>query len=250
MDSTSTTNLHKPLFKITQIESSLDSLSQVNRNDQTITSNSDTLSEVTLSSVSDENEKTFHSGKWSKTENRLFLEGVLNFGNNWKKIQENIATRTTTQARSHAQKIFLKIKSKNIIEIDNHVNTIQEFFKVIKQLPHKEFQTLFFQILDLANEENKAKSIHKKRNPKKKKLFAVIHNVNNNNDDMKTNNRSALDRFEGLIDKTEGTFNSTSSYKKEGDDFIEELLSPKDFIDIPKPLLNEDNDLDVIFSNL
>lgn len=252
MDSLRASNVQKPLFKITQIESSIDSLSkanQVNENDKTITS--DTLSEVTISSVSsDENKKEFHSRKWSKLENLLFLEGVLKFGNNWKKIQENIRTRTTTQARSHAQKIFLKIKSKNIVEIDNHVNTIQEFLKMINKFPPEEFQAIYRKIIELANEENKGKSIHKKRIPRKKKLFVVIHNLNNNNEDMKNNNGSVLDRFEGLIDKTEGTFNSTSSYKKEDDDFIEELLSPNVFIDIPKPLINEDNDLDVIFSNL
>ena len=72
----------------------------------------------------------------------------------------------------------------------------------------------------------------------------MIHNISNNND-MKN-----ISGIEGVNDKTEGTFNSTSSYKKEDDDFIEELLPPDVFIDIPKPLLNEDNDLDVIFSNL
>ena len=84
----------------------------------------------------------------------------------------------------------------------------------------------------------------KKRLPKKRKIFVVIHNISNNNDMKNTSG------IEGVNDKTEGTFNSTSSYKKEDDDFIEELLPPDVFIDIPKPLLNEDNDLDVIFSNL
>ena len=121
---------------------------------------------------------------------------------------------------------------------------------MIKKFPPEEFQAIYHKIIELTNEENKSKSIHKKRIPNKKKLFVVIHNLNNNNEDMKNNNGSVLDRFEGLIDKTEGTFNSTSSYKKEDDDFIEELLPPDVFIDIPKPLLNEDNDLDVIFSNL
>ena len=131
MDFLRASNIEKPLFKITQIKSPINSLSQTNQptlNDQTITSDSDTLSSVF-------SEKTFHSGKWSKLENLLFLEGVLNYGNDWKKIQENIGTRKTTQARSHAQKIFLKLQSKNIVKIDNHVNTIQEFFKVLKKFP-------------------------------------------------------------------------------------------------------------------
>ena len=87
MDSLRAQNVHKPLFKITQIESSIDSLSQANQvniNDKTITSDSDTLSEVTLSSVSsDENTKKFHSGKWSKLENILFDKNnpkIIDFG--------------------------------------------------------------------------------------------------------------------------------------------------------------------------
>ena len=56
--------------------------------------------------------------------------------------------------------------------------------------------------------------------------------------------------IEGVNDKTEGTFNSTASYKKEDDDCIEELLSQNDVIDINKQILNENNEIDVFFSHL
>ena len=39
-----------------------------------------------------------------------FIEGILKFGNDWKKVQNIIKTRSSTQARSHAQKFFLKLK--------------------------------------------------------------------------------------------------------------------------------------------
>ena len=93
---------------------------------------SDKQSSHTVSSSS--SQKEIHSGRWSKTENILFLSGVVQFGNNWKKIQENIKTRTTTQARSHAQKIFIKIKNKHIIDISSNINTIQELFEFIKKM--------------------------------------------------------------------------------------------------------------------
>ena len=240
MDSLRASNIEKPLFKITKIKSPINSLSQTNQptlNDQTITSDSDTLSSVF-------SEKTFHSGKWSKLENLLFLEGVLNYGNDWKKIQENIGTRKTTQARSHAQKIFLKLQSKNIVKIDNHVNTIQEFFKVLKKFPSEDFKKIYHQIIEITNEKYKTKNIRNKRLPKKRKIFVVIHNISNNND-MKN-----ISGIEGVNDKTEGTFNSTSSYKKEDDDCIEELLSQNDVIDINKQILNENNEIDVFFSHL
>ena len=84
----------------------------------------------------------------------------------------------------------------------------------------------------------------KKRLPKKRKIFVVIHNISNNND-MKN-----ISGIEGVNDKTEGTFNSISSYKKEDDDCIEELLSQNDVIDINKQILNENNEIDVFFSHL
>ena len=74
--------------------------------------------------------------------------------------------------------------------------------------------------------------------------YIVIHNISNNND-MKN-----ISGIEGVNDKTEGTFNSTSSYKKEDDDCIEELLSQNDVIDINKQILNENNEIDVFFSHL
>lgn len=35
-----------------------------------------------------------------------FLEALKMFGKNWKKVEDYVATRTSTQARSHAQKFF------------------------------------------------------------------------------------------------------------------------------------------------
>lgn len=39
-----------------------------------------------------------------------FLESLKLFGKNWKKVEEYVATRTSTQARSHAQKFFGNIE--------------------------------------------------------------------------------------------------------------------------------------------
>lgn len=42
------------------------------------------------------------NGRWSLGEHLRFLEALKLFGKNWKQIEEHIATRTSTQARSHA----------------------------------------------------------------------------------------------------------------------------------------------------
>lgn len=42
------------------------------------------------------------NGRWSLLEHLRFLEALKLHGKNWKHIEEHIATRTSTQARSHA----------------------------------------------------------------------------------------------------------------------------------------------------
>ena len=44
-------------------------------------------------------------------EHQKFIDGILEYGNEWKKVQQIIKTRSSTQARSHAQKFFLKLKN-------------------------------------------------------------------------------------------------------------------------------------------
>ena len=53
----------------------------------------------------------FNSGRWTDEEHIKFINGMLEYGNEWKLVQKIIKTRTSTQARSHAQKFFLKIKN-------------------------------------------------------------------------------------------------------------------------------------------
>lgn len=47
--------------------------------------------------------------RWTPEEHRLFLEGVMLYGKDWKKMQPLIKTRSLVQIRTHAQKVFKKI---------------------------------------------------------------------------------------------------------------------------------------------
>ena len=72
-----------------------------------------TLKENEISDSNNSNE--YKTGRWSKEEHEKFIEGILKYGNEWRKVQKIIKSRSSTQARSHAQKFFLKLKK----EIDN-----------------------------------------------------------------------------------------------------------------------------------
>ena len=65
----------------------------------------------------------YNSGRWTQEEHLKFIDGILEYGNEWKKVQSLIKTRSSTQARSHAQKFFLRIKKNlNINDSTTFVN--------------------------------------------------------------------------------------------------------------------------------
>jgi SHAQKYF class myb-like DNA-binding protein len=118
-----------------------------------------------------EDEFKFNSGRWSDDEHKRFLEGILTYGNEWKKIQNIIKTRSSTQARSHAQKFFLKIKkdlklsnnkNKNF-KINNNTNDINDNFSI----------KYFFDILNDNETNNNIKKL-KLCNEQKEKILNFI----------------------------------------------------------------------------
>lgn len=50
-----------------------------------------------------------------------FLEALKMFGKEWQRVQQHVHTRTSTQARSHAQKFFVKLDKKQL--------TLEEFLE-------------------------------------------------------------------------------------------------------------------------
>ena len=49
------------------------------------------------------------NGRWTREEHRRFIDAIITYGNDWKKIQNYVYSRSSTQARSHAQKFLLKL---------------------------------------------------------------------------------------------------------------------------------------------
>ena len=132
---------------------------QDNLIDQNIDSSNNIISNI---EINNDNGSKFSSGRWSKEEHIKFIEGILEHGNEWKKVQQIIGTRTSTQARSHAQKFFLKMKK----EIGtNRLNDKNE---------------LMDNIIDVILPKNKKENLTKQQ--KEKLINAIYSNIKSDED--------------------------------------------------------------------
>ena len=88
-------------------------------------------------------------GRWSKEEHEKFLEGIILYGTNWKKIRALVKTRTSIQICSHAQKFFSKMKTCkdeelgldftlnsvcNIADMVNQIKSVNKNYNIIEVL--------------------------------------------------------------------------------------------------------------------
>jgi SHAQKYF class myb-like DNA-binding protein len=72
-------------------------------------------------------ESSFNTGRWHPEEHQRFIEALLKYGNDWKSVQRYVGSRSSTQARSHAQKFFVKIGKTQIenLQLDFENNSLK-----------------------------------------------------------------------------------------------------------------------------
>ena len=76
------------------------------------------------------------NGRWTREEHRRFIDAIITYGNDWKKIQNYVYSRSSTQARSHAQKFLLKLKSSEFFK-KNKIDTTLSWAKTIQFLKNE-----------------------------------------------------------------------------------------------------------------
>lgn len=99
---------------------------------------------------------SFNTGRWQPDEHQRFIEALLKYGNEWKSVQRHVATRSSTQARSHAQKFFVKINKTKLIELglDFSNSSLKNINKIACDLTSEQFKTTI-EALNLASFERK-----------------------------------------------------------------------------------------------
>ena len=115
-----------------------------------------------------------NNGRWSKDEQLRFAEAVLNYGNDWKNIQNHVSSRNITQVRSHAQKFLMKLKESNYL-LNKGLDQNQSWTKIMnflkKTLSHEELKEVLFSVEQTGQ---------KKIGGKKHKNFKKIKKKENN----------------------------------------------------------------------
>lgn len=108
-------------------------------------------------------EGNFNCGRWQPEEHQKFIEAIMKYGNEWKMVQKHVGSRSSTQARSHAQKFFVKMKSlTNLTEFDVDLsgNSIQNLHNFANSLSIEEFKKIVHTLNSVAFEK---KGFHQKK---------------------------------------------------------------------------------------
>ena len=169
--------------------------------------------------VKSEKESLFNTGRWLKEEHKRFVHAILKHGNEWKLVQKYVVTRSSTQARSHAQKFFLKIKRSNFLEKYNLNKSIsiQNLLKLTSSLPPNEYDEVLTTLYEVPFEKGKydeedifsnEKAVNIK-NQKKERRESSLNSFSEKDThaDIITDDKNAIKTSNSIRKKNEGTIN-------------------------------------------
>lgn len=147
-------------------------------------------------------EGNFNCGRWQPEEHQRFIEAIMKYGNEWKLVQKYVGSRSSTQARSHAQKFFFKIKRSNLIQlkIDFSKNSIKSLHEMANKLNTDDYC-------------NAVKALNCVAFEKKNTNCVNLNNSCNNNNNNKRKGQKEINNSHGHIngfsccDSINGTYN-------------------------------------------
>lgn len=195
-----------------------------------------TLSKIPVLAVEHLKSTTlFKGGKWDKDEHKKFIEGLFIFGNQWKKIQEYIKTRTSVQVRSHSQKFFLRMKKKYIelfgkeeLQRGELKNQTKHIIYLLTHYFDCEFITSFCEKIDqlLENAENKIKKfLDNKKQKFIKTILTLLNNSFAKKYQKKKNNFLQESDLNSLSSESQNPTNETEFYNGIEENISERVIS-------------------------
>ena len=218
-----------------------------------------------------------NEGRWTKEEHIKFLEAIIKYGLNWKRVTPMINTRTSNQIRSHAQKFFKKLKEykdeklgidftkksiKNLKDLMNYIKSLDLSYDLIplllyiakkSDIQRREKAAAEYNIntIDKGNINNIDINSTNKIDNNNKSINIIINNNSSNNID---NNNTNINKFENKtnINKLENNTiikkceNKTNINKVENNTNINKIESNTN-INI---IINSNNDVDNKTNNI
>ena len=218
-----------------------------------------------------------NEGRWTKEEHIKFLEAIIKYGLNWKRVTPMINTRTSNQIRSHAQKFFKKLKEykdeklgidftkksiKNMKDLMNYIKSLDLSYDLIplllyiakkSDIQRREKAAAEYNIntIDKGNINNIDINSTNKIDNNNKSINIIINNNSSNNID---NNNTNINKFENKtnINKLENNTiikkceNKTNINKVENNTNINKIESNTN-INI---IINSNNDVDNKINNI
>ena len=166
------------VFRIEEYTSNNLNNKEINESLENIEKNNNSKNEENNSNF---NSNEYNSGRWTNEEHQKFIEGIFKYGNEWKRVQSIIKTRSSTQARSHAQKFFLRMKKEISPTILSDENLLLQY------------------IISSTNNSANSTSLTQEQ---KERLFSVIRsnlkpeenqNKNSNLNNIQYNNKKSKD---------------------------------------------------------
>ena len=170
-----------------------------------------------------ENQKKINlkEGRWDPEEQSLFIQGIVKFGIKWKSISSLIDTRTPNQIRSHAQKVFKKLKKRKDekLGIDFTSKSITSFNDMIKHIKsvNSDYNlgNIFLYMINKCepdNQNNYLDEIFINKN-KKNLINEDLDKLNINNDVYRNNNinnKNILDIKENIMNNSTNINNANN----------------------------------------
>ena len=207
-----------------------------------------------------------NNGRWTKEEQNRFAEAVLQYGNDWKNIQNHISSRNITQVRSHAQKFLMKLKESNFLinkGLDLNLSWTKIMIYLNKTLTYDELKDVLFSVEQvgqktIGNHKN-SKNLKKIQNKQKqnKKNPSKINNHKLKNGIMVENNNNYKKDLINLNEE-EDNYNKNKMIREEEDEkelqkFIECFNSPSSEITLNssfEEISNKEEEEDIEYNYL
>ena len=162
-----------------------------------------TIQKPSDSSVDSDNS---NNGRWTKEEQKRFAEAVLKYGNDWKNIQNYVASRNITQVRSHAQKFLMKLKESNFLKergLDSNLSWTKVINFLTTNLTYTELKEVLFSVEQTSNKKIEIKNSKNSKKIQKKKI-----KKKNNLEEENENNSKLINDSNAQNDNSRYKYNS------------------------------------------